>query len=81
MPLRQLAATARRLRSDANGVEQRLWHALRADWQAGISAAQYIPHLTLALSTPKGGEGNVEGHDPAIHRLRTVHGWHGWSEA
>ncbi len=89
MPLCQLAAIGRRLRCDANGAEQRLWRALRANWQARSSAAKYFPHLTLTLSAPKDGEGNVEasrcvnatGHDPAIHGRLVLHGWRAWSQA
>ena len=81
MPLCQLAATVGRPRGDANGAEQRLWHAPRANWQARRSVTKYIPHLTLTLSAPKGGEGNVEGHDPAIQRRQVPHGWQVWSLA
>jgi hypothetical protein len=74
MPLCQLAPSVIRPRGDANGAEQRLWHAPRANWQARRS-------VTLTLSAPKGGEGNVEGHDPAIQRRQVPHGWEVWSLA
>jgi hypothetical protein len=59
---------------DAIGAEQWFWH---------------VPHLTLTLSAPKGGEGIVgaprcvdaKGQQPAIQRRYVPHVWRVWSQA